>query len=91
MTRSPLHARRVRGFGNGRPYIAPAVRRRRAINRIWAVLLGGGGMVALLMAYLVMGTAALTPSPQTAAFLALMLGLSGFGLIVVGIVAAMEG
>jgi hypothetical protein len=79
-----------RTFGRATPYIAPAVRRRKAANRIAAVYLGSIGMVALFVAYVIMGTASRTPGPNTAAFIALMLGLSGFGLLALGIIAATE-
>jgi uncharacterized membrane protein YdjX (TVP38/TMEM64 family) len=82
---------RLRSFGRARPYIAPAVRRRKARNRLAALSLGNSGMVAFILAYAL--TAYPAPPmgvPNVAGFGAFVLVLGGFIALALGILAAME-
>jgi hypothetical protein len=81
-----------RTFGRATPYIAPAVRRRKARNRLAAMCLGCSGIMAFLLAFALMGCPAPTAAhaPNVAGFLAFMLVLGGFVALALGVLAAME-
>jgi hypothetical protein len=90
MTRSPIHGMRSRAFGKGRPFVAPAVRRRKAANRRAAIVMGALGALCVALAYRALGMEGPPATPEAPAFVALIFAIFGFGLLACGCIAATE-